>query len=105
VYLFDLPEPPTAIFAASDLQAIGVLEAARFRGLRVPKDLAVLGYNDIELAGYLGLSTVRLPIAELADWAMKLLRAAWAGEALEPPSPLRPTLIVRRPAGSESEDE
>jgi DNA-binding LacI/PurR family transcriptional regulator len=104
--LLHLPEPPTAIFAASDLQAIGVLEAARVMKLEVPGDLAVLGYNDIELAGYLGLSTVRLPIAEMVDWAMKLLQAAWAGEVLHSPPPLLPTLVVRETCGaSESEEE
>jgi DNA-binding LacI/PurR family transcriptional regulator len=99
LHLLDLPQPPTAIFAASDLQAIGVLEAARERGMHLPDDLAVLGYNDIELAGYLGLSTVRLPIAEVVEWAMKLLKAAWANEPLASPPPLRPTLIVRETCG------
>jgi len=101
--LLDLPEPPTAIFAASDLQAIGVLEAARLRGLEVPDDLAVLGYNDVELAEYVGLSTVRLPRDELARYAMEFLEASWAGALARPPSPLRPTLIVRRSCGAASD--
>ena len=50
-----LPERPTAIFAASDTQAMGVLEAARKAGLRVPEDLSVIGYDDIEIAEYLRL--------------------------------------------------
>ena len=99
--LLDTPEPPTAIFAASDLQAIGVLEAAADRALRVPEDLAVLGYNDVEIAQYIGLSTVRLPIAEMAEWAMALLHAAWSGESLSPPPPLAPTLVVRHTCGGD----
>ncbi len=57
--LLNLPDPPTAIFAYSDTQAIGVLEAARDLGLQVPADLSVIGYDDIEAAQYLQLTTVR----------------------------------------------
>ena len=57
--MLSLEEPPTAIFAASDTQALGVLEAARSAGLAVPQDLSVIGYDDIEIAKYLGLTTVR----------------------------------------------
>ncbi|HIQ04573.1 MAG TPA: LacI family transcriptional regulator [Anaerolineae bacterium] len=62
--LLDLPDPPTAIFAASDTQAMGVLEAARERGLRVPQDLSVVGFDDIEMAEYLNLTTIRQPLYE-----------------------------------------
>ena len=59
--LLSLPEPPTAIFAASDLMALGVLQAARERRLRVPHDLAVVGYDDVALAAAADppLTTVR----------------------------------------------
>jgi LacI family transcriptional regulator len=60
--LLRLRTPPTAIFAASDVQATGVLEAARRLGLRVPEDLSVVGFDDIELSGYVGLTTVRQPL-------------------------------------------
>src|SRR5262249_28954634 len=50
--LLALEDPPNAVFAGSDSQAIGVLEAARQAGRRVPEDLAVVGYNDIEVAAY-----------------------------------------------------
>jgi LacI family transcriptional regulator len=59
--LLTLPDPPTAIFAASDTQAIGVLEAAQGLGLTVPQDLSVIGYDDIEVAEYLHLTTIRQP--------------------------------------------
>lgn len=57
-------EPPTAIFAASDTQAMGVLLAAERMGLRVPADMAVIGFDDIEAAAMLGLSTVRQPLKQ-----------------------------------------
>lgn len=62
--LFTLPEPPSAIFAATDTQAIGILEAARQSGIRVPNQLSVVGYNDIRDAEYMNLTTVRQPLFE-----------------------------------------
>ncbi len=60
--LFALDEPPTAIFAASDVQASGVLSAARSAGLRVPHDLSVIGFDDVTVASMLGLTTIRQPL-------------------------------------------
>ncbi len=62
--LFCLQEPPTAIFAASDAQAMGVLSAAETAGLQVPGELSVIGFDDIEMAAPVGLSTVRQPLRE-----------------------------------------
>ena len=50
--LLDRPDPPTAVFAYSDLVALGAIRAATERGLRVPEDLAVIGYDDIEDGRY-----------------------------------------------------
>ncbi|MFD0331918.1 LacI family DNA-binding transcriptional regulator [Streptacidiphilus monticola] len=68
-------ERPTAVFAGSDLQALGVLEAARVRGLRVPEDLSVVGYDDLEIAKWTSpaLTTVRQPLREMAEEATRLL--------------------------------
>jgi LacI family transcriptional regulator len=71
--LLELPVPPRAIFAASDLMATGVLRAARDRGLRVPQDLAVLGFDDIEMADYLDLSTVSQSLGESGRQAAQML--------------------------------
>jgi LacI family transcriptional regulator len=60
--LLALDPRPTAVFASSDVQAIGVLEAARVAGLRVPDDLSIVGFDDIEVAGYVSLTTVRQPL-------------------------------------------
>jgi LacI family transcriptional regulator len=60
--LLALPNPPTAIVAASDVQAVGVIEAAESLDLRVPGDLSIVGYDDIELASLMGLTTVRQPL-------------------------------------------
>src|SRR3954462_9956679 len=71
--LLRLPQPPTAIFAASDTQALGVLEAARILGLRVPEELSVVGFDDIEVAAYVGLTTVRQPLFESGRLGAELL--------------------------------
>jgi DNA-binding LacI/PurR family transcriptional regulator len=62
--LLALPNPPSAIFAASDTQAMGVLTAADRCGVAVPGQLSVIGFDDIESAVLLGLSTVRQPLAD-----------------------------------------
>ncbi|MEA2286685.1 MAG: hypothetical protein QOJ21_2728, partial [Solirubrobacteraceae bacterium] len=70
---------PTAVFAASDTQAIGVLEAAGACGLRVPEDVAVIGFDDIEVAALLGLTTVRQPLRQSGAHGADLLVAAIEG--------------------------
>ena len=62
--LLRLPQRPTAVFAASDAQALGVLEAARILDIRVPEELSVIGFDDIEMAAHVGLTTVRQPLFE-----------------------------------------
>lgn len=73
--LLSRANPPTAIFAGSDLQALGVYEAARARGLRIPEDLSVVGYDDLQFAGWAGppLTTVRQPLTEMAEQATRLV--------------------------------
>ncbi len=71
--LLSLPQPPDAIFAGSDTQAIGVLRAARERGVSVPDDVAVMGFDDLEVADYIGLTTIRQPLQESGRVAVELL--------------------------------
>jgi LacI family transcriptional regulator len=73
--LLDLPEPPTAIFAFNDNIAIGAIQAARARGLRVPEDLSVVGFDDVEHATIVtpALTTVRQPLEEMGRTAVSLL--------------------------------
>jgi LacI family transcriptional regulator len=80
--LLRLPEPPTAVFAASDTQALGVLEAARILGLRVPEELSVIGFDDVEVASYTQLSTVRQPLYESGALGTRMLIGALDGAPL-----------------------
>jgi len=75
-------EAPTAIFAASDSQALGVLEAAETAGVSVPGDLSVIGFDDIEVARYVGLTTVAQPLEESGVRGARLLLGALEGSPL-----------------------
>ncbi len=98
--LLSLPERPTAVFAASDTQAIGVLEAARTLGIDVPGDLSVIGFDDIEVAAYVGLTTVRQPLVESGRRGARVLLDVLARHAVEPLRELLPLdLVVRSTTG------
>jgi DNA-binding LacI/PurR family transcriptional regulator len=73
--LLDLPDPPTAIFAASDVTAMGVYEAARRYQMRIPEDLSVVGFDDVPMAQWMSppLTTLRAPLAEMAALATRAL--------------------------------
>lgn len=100
--LLEQPDPPTAIFAGSDLQALGVLEAARVRGLQVPRDLSVVGYDDIPLAQWASpsLTTVNQPLVEMAEEAARMLlrlsQAEETGDKSNTRMELGVTLVVRK---------
>ncbi len=94
--LLRLGEPPTAIFAASDTQALGVLEAARELGKRVPEELSVVGFDDVELAAYAGLTTVRQPLFESGLRGAQLLLQVLEGEELGAYTELLPVELVAR---------
>jgi DNA-binding LacI/PurR family transcriptional regulator len=94
--LLRLSDRPTAIFAASDVQAMGVLEAARAIGLRVPEDLAVIGFDDIEVAEVLGLTTVRQPLRETGARGVELLLAAIDRDGVEPTEEVAPLTVIAR---------
>jgi LacI family xylobiose transport system transcriptional regulator len=73
--LLDLDERPTAIFAGSDLQAAGVYQAAAERGIRIPEDLSIVGFDDAPLCETMAppLTTVRQPLDEMANEAVRLI--------------------------------
>ncbi|MGI8457241.1 MAG: LacI family DNA-binding transcriptional regulator [Propionibacteriaceae bacterium] len=83
--LLDLAEPPTAVFAATDELAAGVIEAARVRNLRVPQDLSVVGFDDTEVARLLSppLTTVRQPLREMGAVALRTALRLADGDELD----------------------
>jgi LacI family transcriptional regulator len=89
-------ERPTAIFAASDTQALGVLAAAHEAALNVPDDLSVIGYDDIEAADYVGLTTVSQHLFESGRRGAEMLRAEIELRSeTSPVAQLMPELMVR----------
>lgn len=76
--LLGLAERPTAIVAASDMQALGALEAITAAGLESPRDVSVIGYDDIDLSSHVGLSTIRQPLIGTGERGAELLIEAMA---------------------------
>jgi LacI family transcriptional regulator len=83
--LLDLPNPPTAIFAASDLEATGVYRALYERGLNIPRDMSVIGFDDIPMAERMSppLTTIRQPLKEMGRTATQMLLRMVQGSELE----------------------
>lgn len=100
--LLDQPVPPTAIFAAGDLLAVGAMQAIKERRLHIPDDVALVGYNDLDLATLVEppLTTVAAPVYELGTTAMHMLKQLIVGEAVERQQVVLPTrLAIRRTCG------
>jgi LacI family transcriptional regulator len=96
--LLDLSPRPTAIFASNDEMATGVVYAARQRGIRVPDDLSVIGFDDTPLAAHMWppLTTVRWPIISMArSAALKLLANSPDSDSPDEPSMFLSTLVRR----------
>ncbi|MFC4535601.1 LacI family DNA-binding transcriptional regulator [Sphaerisporangium dianthi] len=83
--LLRLPDPPTAIFTANDLQAFGVYEAARRSGVRIPDDLSVVGFDDLSFTQWAGppMTTVRQPLVQMGATAARMIATLAADEELE----------------------
>ena len=96
--LLALDDRPTAVFAASDEMAMGVYEAARQRGLRVPEDLSVVGFDDLPQASWTSppLTTVRQPLSEMGMLAVRTVLRLLNGEHLESPKVELATEVVVR---------
>ena len=96
--LLDQSSPPTAIFASNDEMAAGVLFAARTRGIAVPEDLSIVGFDDTPIASRVWppLTTVRWPIVSMGrSAALKLIAGSEGDEEIAEPSTFLSTLIRR----------
>jgi LacI family xylobiose transport system transcriptional regulator len=92
--LLRMPDRPTAIFTGNDLQALGLYEAARELGLVIPRDLSVVGFDDLPITRWIGppLTTVRQPLTEMAEAAARLVIDLSRGKR---PNALRADLATR----------
>jgi LacI family transcriptional regulator len=106
--LLDLSERPTAIFAGNDYQAFGVVEAARIRGLRVPEDLSVVGFDDVAISRWATppLTTVHQPLVKMGRVACQTLLSVAAGERPESDRiELATHLVVRESTAPPASDD
>jgi len=88
-------EPPTVILAFNDLMAFGAIRALRESGLRVPEDISVTGFDDIELAAPMNLTTVRVPMYDLGRAAGQIAAAHLKGDTQIAHRLVRPQLVIR----------
>lgn len=94
-------EKPTAVLVSSDIQASGALWAIEESGLRCPEDIAVVGFDDIELAGHLRLTTMRQPMFDMGVLAARKIEERINGSQLPPANnPFVPELIIRETCGA-----
>lgn len=94
--LLSLPTPPTAIFAAADLQALSVLKVAREMGVKVPEQLAVIGFDDIDTAEFMDLTTIRQHLDESGKLAVEILLAHLADPTRPPQHVNLPLTLIER---------
>lgn len=96
--LLDRREPPTAVFCFSDEMAIGAIETARRRAVRVPRDLSIIGFDDIRFARHLDppLTTIAQPMRQIGEGTVRMLVDILAGRTIAPFSVTLPhTLVIR----------
>ncbi len=95
---------PTAIFISSDIQATGAIKAIGEYGLKIPSDITIVGFDDIELSEYLGLTTVHQPMYEMGTLAANRLMAKIAGDDSDNFKTVFPTkLVIRETCGAWNE--
>jgi len=97
-----LEERPTAIFAANDIMALGAIYAIQEAGLKIPAEVAIVGYDDRDFASWIrpALTTIRMPSYEMGQAAARLLLKQFAGEELEDVTQIPGKLIIRESCGA-----
>jgi LacI family repressor for deo operon, udp, cdd, tsx, nupC, and nupG len=95
--LLALAEPPTAVFCFNDMTAIGVIKALQQRGYKVPQDLSVIGFDDLDIASFYhpSLTTVRQPIYQIGHSAAKMLYSLIQRKENIQAQVLEPELVIR----------
>lgn len=95
--LLNLPDPPTAVFCYNDMSALGAMRVIRARGLRVPEDISIVGFDDIFVSAYTQppLTTVRQPMRQMGILAMESLAKLMSGEGSAIRIKVGAELIVR----------
>ena len=97
-HLLSLKDPPTAIFCASDVMAMEAMDVAKKKGLKIPDDISIVGFDDNPLCSYspVALTTVWQPIAEMGRMGVELLNQIVSGKKREPQKVLLKTKLIER---------
>jgi LacI family transcriptional regulator len=97
-HLIKMPNPPTAVFVASDSMALEVMTVARERGKQIPRDLSIVGFDDNPsgLYGPVALTTVRQPLIKMAEESVKVLSLLMSKKKTRPEKIILPTELVIR---------
>jgi DNA-binding LacI/PurR family transcriptional regulator len=96
IELLNTPNPPTAVFAATDFQALGVIKVARQLGVKVPEQLAVIGFDDLDMAEYEDLTTIHQHLDESGRLAIEILLVHIADNSRPAQHITLPLTIVER---------
>ena len=90
--------PPDALFCCNDIMALAAIDAARERGMSIPGDLAIAGFDDIPMSGWAPyrLTTLRQPVERMIEEALGLIRAVESGKSIEGTIRIIPGELVRR---------
>jgi DNA-binding LacI/PurR family transcriptional regulator len=104
--LLELPSPPTAVFCGNDIMAIGAIVCAKEQGLQVPRDLSVVGFDDLEFSAYYDppLTTMAVPAYEMGQLAAKILIANIRGETSAPQQYILETKLMIRGSTDKKEN-
>ena len=96
--LLQLPSPPTAVFCGNDILAIGAIVCAKEKGMQVPRDLSVVGFDDMEISAYYAppLTTMAVPAYEMGQLAAKILIENIRGESKPPQQYILETNLMIR---------
>lgn len=99
--MLTLPSPPTAVFAANDIQAIGAIDACHAAGLRIPDDISIIGFDDLPIAEFCvpKLTTIRVPAVRMGNQAAIKLFQKIDGETTVDQEVLPVTLVERETTG------
>ncbi len=103
--LLALKDRPTAIFTANDIMALGAIYAIQAAGLSIPRDIALVGYDDRDFAAWIrpALTTLRMPSFEMGQAAARLLLQQFTGAALEDATHIPGQLVIRESCGANGE--
>ncbi|MCK4784891.1 MAG: substrate-binding domain-containing protein, partial [Desulfobacteraceae bacterium] len=96
--LLSLKDPPTAVFCSNDFLALGAMEGARETGIKLPEDLSIVGFDDMEIASFVtpGLTTIRQPAYDMGKFGAEVLLNLIGNKSGKPIHKILETRLIKR---------